>query len=65
MFNVYNNLSETTCSDLFIRQENTNKFRRNREFPIPKENAVWNLSDFSWTRTHNHLVHKRILTQFG
>ena len=40
-FKLYNNASETTFCDLFIRQENIYNFRRNREFQIPNENAVW------------------------
>ena len=42
MFKVFKNLSETTFSDLFIRRENKDDFRRNREFQILRLYTVWN-----------------------
>ena len=27
--------------------------------------GIWSLSDFNWTRTHNHLVHKRALNHLA
>ena len=36
-----------------------------KELLVKAGAKFWNLSDFNWTRTHNHLVHKRTLNHLA
>ena len=35
------------------------------EFLVQSRREIWSLSDYNWTRTHNHLVHKRTLNHLA
>ena len=36
-----------------------------KELVAQSRREIWNLSDWSWTRTHNHLVHKQTLNHLA
>ena len=36
-----------------------------KELLAPSRREIWSLSDCNWTRTHNHLVHKRTLNHLA
>ena len=36
-----------------------------KELLVRSRREIWSLSDCNWTRTHNHLVHKRTLSHLA
>ena len=48
-----------TCK--FDSESTLHSFQNVKELLAESNRKVWNLSDYNWTGTHNHLVHQPTL----